>query len=145
MLQTEAATVIRRPLRTVFPFVADAENTRRFRPDIVAVTRTSGTPTAVGATYHQVVKFAWREVDVWLENTEYEPERKLSFTARKPDAVTVKTAFTFQTIELAHTRVEVSTESDAHGFSRLTRYLQKQELEALQGLKRDLESRPPGP
>jgi len=142
MMRKEAAIVIRRPVRTVFPFVADAENLHHFRSDVVAVTRTSGTPTAVGATYRQVVKFAGREVEVWIENTEYEPERKLSFTAHKPDSVTVRTAFSFQTIELEHTRVAVTTEGDARSISGLARSLQKREVEALRDLQRSLESRP---
>lgn len=142
MLRKEAAIVIRRPVRTVFPFVADAENARGFRSDIIAVRRTSGTPVAAGATYHQVVRFAWRHVEVLVENTEYEPERKLSFTAHKPDAITVTTTFSFQAIERDHTRVEVTTEGTARSLSGLARFLQKREVEALRDLKHALESRP---
>ena len=135
--------MIRRPVRTVFPFVADAENAYRFRFDIVTVRRTSGNPTAAGATYHQVLKFAWLEVEVWLENTEHEPGRKLSFIAHGPGGgMTIRTAVSFQHIETAHTRVAVTTEGEAPSLSWLARRLQKREVESLVDLKRTLESRP---
>ena len=135
--------VIRRPVRTVFPFLADAENARGFRSDIVTVRRTSGTPAGAGARYHQVVKLAWRRVEILLENTEYESERKLTFTVHKPTGVTLTTTFNFQPIEREHTRVQVATEGDARSLSSgLARLLQKREVESLHDLKSVLESRP---
>ncbi len=141
-MRSDAAIVIRRPPRTVFPFVADAENAGRFRPDIVTVRRTSGTPAAAGATYRQVMKLDWRRVEVLVENTEHQPDRKLSFTTHEPNGVTVMTTYSFQPIELEHTRVTVTTDGPARNLSRLARSLRKRELEALRDLKRTLESRP---
>ncbi|MGI8946068.1 MAG: SRPBCC family protein [Thermoleophilaceae bacterium] len=145
MAPREATIVIRRPLRTVFPFVADAENLHRSRSDVIAVNRTSGAPTAAGATYRQVVRIAWRELDLTLENTEHEPGRRLAFTARGSDRVTVRTEFSFRVIETEHTLVSVAIDGDARLLSPLARQLRKRELEALRGLKRTLEAHPPDP
>ena len=141
-MRSDAAIVIRRPPQTGFPFVADAENAGRFRPEIVAVRRTSGTPAAAGATYRQVMKLDWRRVEVLVENTEHQPDRKLSFTTHEPNGVAVMTTYSFQPIELEHTRVTVTTDGPARNLSRLARSLRKRELEALRYLKRTLESRP---
>ena len=134
--------MIRRPLRTVFEFVADGENACRFRPDVVAVSRASGTPAAPGATYRQVVKLDWRQVEVLLENTQYEPRRKLSFISHGPGGAGVRTTFSFWTIESEHTRVAVTAERESRRRGRLGRQLEKREVEALGELKRALESRP---
>lgn len=142
MPRREAAIVIRRPLRTVFPFVANAENACRFRADVVAVRRTSGTPAAPGATYRQIVKLGWRQAEVLLENSEYEPGRTLSFIAHRPGGARMRTTFSFRTIESEHTRVAVTAERDRCGRGRLGRQLEKREVEALGELKRALESRP---
>jgi hypothetical protein len=141
-VRKDAAIVIRRPPRTVFPFVADAENAGRFRPDVVAVRRTSGTPAAPGATYRQVVKLDWRRVEVLVENTEHQPDQRLSFATHEPDGVTLITTYSFQPIELEHTRVTVTTDGPARNLSRLARSLRKRDLEGLRELKRTLESRP---
>ena len=141
-MRKDAAIVIRRPVRTVFPFVADAENAGQFRPDIVAVMRTSGTPAAAGATYRQLMKLDWRRVEVLVENTEHQPERKLSFSTHEPNGVTVVTTYRFQPIELEHTRVTVTTDGPDRDLSWLGRRLRKRELDGLRDLKRTLESRP---
>ena len=141
-MRKDAAIVIRRPVRTVFPFVADAENAGQFRPDIVAVMRTSGTPAAAGATYRQLMKLDWRRVEVLVENTEHQPERKLSFSTHEPNGVSVVTTYRFQPIELEHTRVTVTTDGPDRDLSWLGRRLRKRELDGLRDLKRTLESRP---
>lgn len=140
--RSEAAIVIRRPVRAVFPFVADVENAARLRSDIVAANRTSGTPAAPGATYRQIVKLGWRRLEVLVENTEYEPDRRLSFVARKADRMTVRTTFNFRAHEIEQTRVTVAAKVEARGGGRLARHLERREVEALREVKRALESGP---
>ena len=122
-MKGDASIVIRRPPRTVFSFVADAENVGRLRPDVVMVRRTTGTPAAAGATYRQVMKLDWRRVEVLVENTKHQPDRKLSFATYEPNGVTVVTTYSFQPIELEHTRVTVTTDGPARNLSRLARCL----------------------
>jgi uncharacterized protein YndB with AHSA1/START domain len=72
------AVTIDRPVEAVFAFVADGENSRRWRPGVLDIKRVSG--DGVGARYAQGVKGPMkRRIAADYEITVYEPMRLLEF------------------------------------------------------------------
>jgi uncharacterized protein YndB with AHSA1/START domain len=71
---------ISRPPATVFEFLADGTNNRRWRSGVVDINHRSG--QGQGAVYEQGVKGPFgRRVPADYEVTEYEPDRRLGFRA----------------------------------------------------------------
>ncbi len=72
------SVTIDRPVEAVFAFVADGENSRRWRPGVLDIKRVSG--DGVGARYAQGVKGPMkRRIAADYEITVYEPLRLLEF------------------------------------------------------------------
>ena len=78
MPQATNAIMIRRPVETVFSFVADGEQCRQWRPGVLDIQRVSG--DGVGTRYTQGVDGPMgRRVAADYEVTVFEPNRRIEF------------------------------------------------------------------
>lgn len=66
MKPAKSSVFIKKPLETVFAFVADFENEPKWKPEVVKeVKQISGRPGQVGAKYREVI----RAGEEWVEST----------------------------------------------------------------------------
>ena len=80
MPQATNAITIRRPVETVFSFVADGEQCPQWRPGVLDIERVSG--DGVGTRYTQGVKGPLgRRIAADHEITVFEPNRRIEFQA----------------------------------------------------------------
>jgi uncharacterized membrane protein len=80
MPSAQHSVSIRRPIGTVFAFVADGENAMRWRPGVLDVAHQSG--EGLGAIYRQGVKGpGGRRIAADYEITAFEPDRRIAFRA----------------------------------------------------------------
>ena len=81
MPQASYSVTINRPVGDVFAFVADGEQSARWRPGVIDITRAGGASTGgVGTRYLQGVKGPMgRRISADYEITVYEPDRRIEF------------------------------------------------------------------
>ena len=144
MIRAAASVVIERPIDEVFAFMADFENDRRWRSDVVEIARVSGDVAGPGARYHQVVRPGSRPVELDFETSDVDPGRRLRFRSTSGPAH-VEGAYTFEPAG-AGTRVAFLSEIRPRGILRLAeqslgRAIQGGSEVDLRRLKAVLESR----
>lgn len=80
MAHAENSVSIQRPAYVVFEFVLDGTKNKLWRPAVLAVERTSGAQTGVGATYKQQLKGpGGRPIDGDYEITACQPNELIRF------------------------------------------------------------------
>ena len=79
MLAVIESVVIDRPPGAVFAFLADLENSPRWRTDVIAIERANEAPGHVGDRYREHLRPLLRRRAGELEVTGYRPARWLSF------------------------------------------------------------------
>jgi uncharacterized membrane protein len=116
MLKIESTTVINRPIEAVFTVLSNAENNPKWSSAFLEVNKTSEGPIGVGTTWRGVGKFLGKQIEVELEETEYEPNRKSAQKSTVPFPVNQQ--MTFENID-GSTRVNLIFEADPGGFFKL--------------------------
>jgi carbon monoxide dehydrogenase subunit G len=116
MLKIESSTVINRPVEEVFAVLSNAENNPKWSSAFLEVNKTSEGPIGVGTTWRGVGKFLGKQIEVELEETEYEPNRKSTQKSVVPFPVHQQMAF--ENVD-GGTRLNVRFEADPGGFFKL--------------------------
>jgi uncharacterized protein YndB with AHSA1/START domain len=116
MLKIESTTVIARSVEEVFAVLSNAENNPKWSSAFLEVNKTSEGSIGVGTTWRGVGKFLGKQIEVELEETEYEPNRKSAQKSTMP--FPVHQQMTFERVD-GGTRVNVRFEADPGGFFKL--------------------------
>ena len=139
MTQATMSIAINRPLDDVFQFVAHAEGAAAWQADIKDVQCTSVVPFGLGATYTEQRTELHQKIDVAVEVTEYEVNRKVSFT-RTTDQPASSETYVFSVVG-GRTKVTVVFERPVQG--RTHRVVEARKAMALGILKTLLEAATP--
>ena len=116
MLKIESTAVINRPIEEVFAVLSNAENNPKWSSAFLEVQKTSDGPIGVGTTWQGLGKFLGKQIEVELEETEYEQNRKSAQKSTVPFPVNQQ--MTFESVD-GGTRVNVRFEADPGGFFKL--------------------------
>ena len=116
MLKIESTTIINRPIEEVFGVLSNVENNPKWSAAFLDVNKTSEGPIGVGTTWRGVGKFLGRQVEVELEETEYEPNQKSAQKSTSPFPSNQQ--MTFESVD-GGTRLNVRFEADTGGFFKL--------------------------
>jgi uncharacterized protein YndB with AHSA1/START domain len=112
MLRIDVTTLISRPVQQVWDFFNDFTNTPRWTRSGSELRQTSNGPVGVGSTFESVRQIFGREIkSQTLVATEYEPERRISYTAVVPILGQAIGGFTFESVD-GGTRISRWTEAE---------------------------------
>src|SRR5215210_187900 len=78
MIQVEESAVLKRSPEEVFALVGDPKNDRQWASTVREARQTSPGPLGVGTTFEQALRLLGRRIELGIEVTEYEPNRKLA-------------------------------------------------------------------
>ena len=116
MLKIESTAVINRPIEEVFAVLSNVENNPKWSSAFLEVNKTSEGPVGVGTTWRGVGKFLGQQIEVEIEETEYEPNRKSTQKSKSPFPVDQQ--MTFEKVD-GGTRVNLIFEAEPGGFFKL--------------------------
>ena len=116
MLKIESSMVINRPVEEVFAVLSNVENNPKWSSAFLEVNKTSEGPVGVGTTWRGVGKFLGQQIEVEIEETEYEPNRKSTQKSKSPFPVDQQ--MTFEKVD-GGTRVNLIFEAEPGGFFKL--------------------------
>ena len=117
MARSANAITIRRPIKDVFAVLTDVEQAGKWFPGNVEEHWTSPPPHGVGSTRRAVVTMFGRRTENDAVTTEYDPPHRAAMRGTSPNAP-------FEAILVFArdgdgTRVDVTTEFDLRGFTRV--------------------------
>jgi uncharacterized membrane protein len=133
MISIEESIVINRPVAEVFALLSDFGNNPTWSSAFLEAKKTSEGPIGVGTTWQGVGKFLGKRIEVEIEETEYEPNRKSTQKSKSP--FPVHQQMTFES-ENGATRVNVRLEAEPGGFFKLAEPVFK--TMAKRGIETDL-------
>jgi uncharacterized membrane protein len=116
MLKIESTAVINRPVEEVFAILSNVENNPKWSSAFLEVNKTSDGPVGVGTTWRGVGKFLGNRIEVEIEETEYEPNQKITQKSTSPFPVNQQ--MTFENVD-GGTRLNVNFEAEPGGFFKL--------------------------
>jgi uncharacterized protein YndB with AHSA1/START domain len=86
----ERTITVDKPLARVWEYLSDFTTTTEWDPGTVRTTRTAGNGD-VGTTYHNVSKFAGREVELTYTVADYDPQQQITLIGENSSIRTVDT------------------------------------------------------
>jgi uncharacterized protein YndB with AHSA1/START domain len=113
-------TTINRPIEEVFAFLADGTNDPKFSPRVQEIRKTTDGPVGVGTVFESVVKDAGMKSNRQFEITEFEQPRKIRWSERSKNAVTVPNGgYDLEPAGDGATKVTIHNEFEGHGFGKV--------------------------
>jgi uncharacterized membrane protein len=116
MLKFETSVLINRPVEEVFAVLSNVENNPKWSSAFLEVNKTSEGPVGAGTTWRGVGKFLGKRIEVEIEQTEYEPNRKSTQKSTSPFPVNQQ--MTFESVD-SDTRINLKFEAEPGGFFKL--------------------------
>jgi uncharacterized membrane protein len=116
MLKIESTTVINRSVEEVFAVLSNVENNPKWSSAFLEVNKTSEGPIGIGTIWRGVGKFLGKQLEVEIEQTEYEPNRKSAQKSKLPFPSNQQ--MTFERVN-GGTRVNLKFEAEPGGFFKL--------------------------
>ena len=143
MIRIDNSVVINRPVDQVFEFVANIENLPEWAGPVLEAKQTSVGPASVGTTQSQVGKFLGQRLEISLEVTEHEPNKKISAKSTS-GPFPIEVHYTFEPVAEG-TRMKMGRHVDPRGFFKLAepiiaRMLKRQAETDISNLKDLLEA-----
>lgn len=113
-------TVIDRPIAEVFAFLADGTNDVKFSPRVRTIRKTTDGPIGVGTVFESTVKDAGMKSSRRFELTEFEAPRKIRWSERSRNAVTVpEGGYDLEAVSESETKVTIHNTFAGHGIGKL--------------------------
>ena len=113
MVKVKSSVVINRPVEEVFEFVNDPSNNQQWQSGNIESKQTSEGPMGVGTTTQTVTQFLGKRLELNIEITEYEQNRRVGFKSTSgPIPMTGTT--TYEEAE-GGTKVTLELEGDVSG------------------------------
>jgi uncharacterized membrane protein len=117
MARAEISTMINRSVDVVFAEVSNFESYPKWSSGAHEIEKTSAGPIGVGTTWRGNGRFLGRRIDIEMEVTEFDPNRKYAWKSKSgPFPMQVST--TFEAIE-GGTKVNTTIEAEVGGFFQL--------------------------
>jgi uncharacterized membrane protein len=120
MVKIDITTDVKRPVEEVYTYVADLRNAPQWQSWLQTVQQQG--QTRKGIKVHQSGQWMGRKLEFDSEITEYEPDRKFSFTASSPFPYTLSNSFGQHD---GGTRIESQLLGEPGGFFKLAEPLVK--------------------
>jgi uncharacterized membrane protein len=117
MARAVFSTMINRPVDLVFAEVSNFENYPKWSSGAHEVEKTSAGPIAVGTTWRGNGRFLGQRIDIEMEVSEFDPNRKYAWQS-KSGPFPVRGTTTFEAIE-GGTKVNTTIEAEVGGFFKL--------------------------
>lgn len=115
-----ATTTINRPIDHVFAFLADGTNDKKFSPRVQEIKKTTDGPVGVGTVFSSTVKDAGMKSSREFELTEFEQPKKIRWTERSKNAITVpEGGYDLASEGDGATRVTIFNNFAGHGFGKV--------------------------
>jgi uncharacterized protein YndB with AHSA1/START domain len=126
MIQVEKSVVIDKPVREVFSFVSNHNNTTKWQGGVEAVIP-EGPSNAVGSRYTEVRKFMGQEMKSTMEITRFEPNARWAAKVIK-GPVPYEVTATFEESG-GGTKMTTRVEGEPKGFFKIAEGMLKGQLE----------------
>jgi carbon monoxide dehydrogenase subunit G len=115
-----ATTTVNRPIEQVFAFLADGTNDKKFSPRVQEIEKTTDGPVGVGTIFKSTVKDAGMSSEREFELTEFDQPRKIRWTERSKNAITVPTGgYDLEPAGEGATQVTIFNDFEGHGFGKV--------------------------
>lgn len=141
MTHIEHTVTIARPVEDVWAYVMDTRNDPKWMTNVIEVGRGSDQPVAPGLEIEETVKFYGVRLKVVLTITEHEPPTRSAIVVRGPRGVGGTGFYGLEEVD-GVTRFTMATDTDAHGFFKLTEpvfaRMARRDLSASAGHLKDL-------
>lgn len=117
MARIEHSETINRPPADVFEFAVNPENWPLWRTGILEVAHSGGPRMGAGSTWRIAAAMMGRDVEMTLEVTDYEVDRRVGFRSVS-GPVQLQGTFTFEPAD-GSTRISLVAEAQAGGIFRM--------------------------
>src|SRR3954467_1263082 len=115
-----ATTTINRPIDDVFAFLSNGENDKKFSPRVQEIHKSTDGPPGVGTVFASTVKDACMTSQREFELTEFEQPKKIRWTERSKNSVTVPNGgYDLTPDGDGSTRVTIFNDFEGHGFGKV--------------------------
>lgn len=114
-----ASVTIDRPIETVFAFLADGENDKKFSARVLEIAKTTDGPRGKGTVYRSTVKDAGFKTKREFELTEFDPPTRIRWAERSKNMVTAPSGGYDLSPEGEGTRLTFFNELEGHGLGKL--------------------------
>jgi len=115
-----ATAVVDRSIDEVFAFLADGTNDTKFSPRVQSIRKTTDSPIGVGTVFESTVKDAGMKTNRKFELTEFDAPRKIRWTERSKNAVTVpEGGYDLEPAGDNQTKVTIHNTFAGHGFGKI--------------------------
>ncbi len=114
------SAVVDRPIETVFAFLADGTNDRKFSPRVQEIRKTTDGPDGVGTVYESTVKDAGMKTTRAFEYTAFDAPTRIRWTERSTNSITVPDGgYDLEPTSDGRTKVTIHNTFAGHGFGKL--------------------------
>ncbi len=114
------SAVVDRPIEEVFAFLAAGTNDPKFSPRVEEIRKATDGPVGVGTIFESKVKDAGLTTRRAFELTEVDPPRKIAWTERSRNMVTVTVGgYALERVSDAQTKVTIHNTLEGHGLGKL--------------------------
>jgi len=135
MLKVEKSIVIKKPVKEVFAYVNNNENSTNWQGGVESVKQEEGTENQVGSKYIEVRKFLGQEMKTTMEITAFkENEKWVAKVIKGP--VPYEITMIYQSVQEG-TKITTVIEGEPKGFFKLAEGMVKSTLE--KSLEEDLQ------
>ena len=115
-----ATTTINKPIDQVFAFLANGENDKKFSPRVQEIRKTTDGPPGTGTIFESTVKDAGMTTTRQFELTEFEQPRKIRWTERSKNTVTVPNGgYDLEPAGDGATTMTIFNDFEGHGLGKL--------------------------
>jgi uncharacterized membrane protein len=147
MITLQVTIQIDRPVKEVYDYVVNVENTQKWQPAVIQVKRLTEGPIRVGTRFSEVAKILGRQVNTTCEVTHLVPNKVFAFKGTSDGPLEYQTAYTFEQSSNG-TRVNIVGSFRTKGLWRLLEPILKGEVERdsrreLSRMKAFIEARTP--
>jgi uncharacterized protein YndB with AHSA1/START domain len=115
----DVTTVVNKPIETVFDFLADGENDKKFSSRVQEIHKTTDGPPGVGTVFKSTVKDAGMTTSREFEITQFERPTKIRWAERSKNVVTASEGGYDLEPSGDGTKVTLWNHLEGHGFGKL--------------------------
>jgi uncharacterized protein YndB with AHSA1/START domain len=145
MITLQETIELERPVAEVYDYLVHIENTQKWQPAVIEVTRLTEGPIRVGTQFREVAKMMGRRIHTTCEITRLEPNRIMAFEGTSDGPLEYRTTYTLEP-NGSGTRLRIEGSFRTRGIWRLLEPILKSEVkkgsrQELTAMKRVIETR----